>query len=317
MVDCNYTLGNTGYGCTPFIQAMKKLIAVPIFDSTGARNRITLSTTLNQAYFDALINDTDATQRWYPLPQMKDAESVRGENIVEGFKDGSQIFIQQGAKTVTAYVVEKDAPARMLIALNSFRNIEFGIYGIDKDDNIIGMKLTAGYLDPIRVDAASWAPRFVESTDTTAQKIMLNFNWHPNMKDENLDMIKNSELAADVQATISDLSGLLDIYAEISAISTTGATIELYSLYGTQLTPVRDTGRVVADFISSVTAATSKIRNQTDSADVAIATVTETATPGIYDLTWLAQTSADVLIPFLTKAGRDYTHVKEATITIP
>lgn len=315
MKACNYTLYNTGSGCTPLIQALKKLIIVPIFDATGAKNRIDLTVSLNDAYFAALVNQADATKRWYPLPFMKDADPNRGENIVEGFKDGSQIFIQQGAKTFTAVIVEKDAPPRLLIALESFRNIDFGLYGIDKDNNLVGMKNAAGYLEPIRIDASSWAPKFIEATDTTSQKIALNFNWHINEKDKNIDMIAESELVAGTD--IANLDGLLDVYADASAITTTGCTLSLYTLFGTQKNPVRDTGRVIADFISSITAATSKIRNQTDSADVTLTTVTETATPGIYTLVWPAQTSADVLIPFLTKSGRDYQHVKEETITIP
>lgn len=313
-MNCNYSLSNTGTACTPLIQAAKKFIAVPIFDTTGARNRITIASIPNQAAMQALVDQANESKRWYPIPEVKNVEAVRAENIVESFNDGSQVFIQQGSKTVTAIIVEKNAPARLLKALNSFRNIEFGIYVLDKDNNLVGMRNTDGYLDPIRIDASSWSPRFMDSTDTTAQKIMLNFNWHVNEKDENLDMIASTEFAAGT--SIIDLEGLVDIYATVSNISTTGARIYLYAKFGTQTNPFEDEGRVAADFISSDTLATSKIYNQTDAADVSITGVTESS-PGVYDLTWAAQTSADVLIPFLTFSGRDYTNVKSSTITIP
>ena len=317
MIACNYSLGNTGVGCTPLLAVAKKVIVVPIYDSTQARNRITLATTLNQAFFDALVNQSDATKRWYPLPFIKNAESDRGDNIVEAFNDGSSIFIQQGTKAFSAVIVEKDAPARLLKFLNTFRNIDFGIYIVDKENNLVGMKNAAGYLDPIRVDAASWGPKFVDPKDQNCQKIMLNFNWHVNELDENLDVLAASELVAGTD--VASLEGLVDVYGTVSLITTTSFRIELYTLYGTQKNPVRDTGRLVADFISTVGAATSKIRDTTDNADITISSVTETATPGIYDVVITpAQTTGNVLVPFLTFKGRDYQNVKNlTTITIP
>ena len=311
MKNCNLTLNNTGTGCTPLLQVLKKLILVPIFDNTGAKNRIDLSATLNQAYFDALVNEPEPTKRWYPLPFMKDADANRAENITENFKDGSKIFIQQGAKSFTAVIIEKDAPARLLKKMNPFRTIEFGVYGIDKDNNLIGMLNVAGFLDPIRVDASSWAPRFVEATDTTSQKIMLQFEWHINEKDENLDMVTPAELVAGTD--IVNLDGLLDVSLEFSNTATTGFRVELDTDYGTQLNPIRDEGRVAADFISTVTAATSKVRNTTTNADVSITSVTETSTKGIYDVVYAAQSSGDVIEVTLTKAGRSYTKNSFAT----
>ncbi len=70
---------------------------------------------------------------------------------------------------------------------------------------------------------------------------------------------------------------------------------------------------VAADLVSSVGGATSKIRNTTDAADVAVTGLTENSA-GNYTATFTAQTSADSMTVKVLKNGYD---VVVDTIAIP
>ena len=60
---CESTLPNGSQpNCATIIGLQKKFIFVPLFDSTGARNSIDLSATLNAAYFTGKINQVDASR---------------------------------------------------------------------------------------------------------------------------------------------------------------------------------------------------------------------------------------------------------------
>lgn len=74
MAELNCATGgeNTGVPCVPIIRALEKFIFVPTYNSLGVANEIDLTGgPFNAAYFSALVNNTDATERWFVLPQFK------------------------------------------------------------------------------------------------------------------------------------------------------------------------------------------------------------------------------------------------------
>src|SRR4030067_246251 len=95
---CGVSLSDTGFDCTPVQEVTYKLMAVQTFDSTGARNKIPFTATLNQAYFDALINQSDISKRWSPFPAMKNIDDKRGENKTFEFDDQTTEFLAEGAR---------------------------------------------------------------------------------------------------------------------------------------------------------------------------------------------------------------------------
>lgn len=312
--DCGAGLSNTGNGCSPIMKTAKMLIAVPIYDNDGTRNGITLADTLNQAYFDALINQIDVSKRWFPYPQMKNVEDVRGDNKTETFKDQSQLFVSEGIRSFKAWIVGLDATTVIKGKIEAGRCVKMGFFIIDLDGNLIGNISADGLtLYPIRIDENSLAAKFMKSSDDELQKIELTFNFNSTEKDENLKMITCAELG-DVQ--LLDLVGLLDVCATITNITQTGFTATLETEFGSALNKVKDEGLESADFVSSVTAVVSKIRNSTDAADVAITSVTESA-PGVYDFVIPSQDIGDTLILKPLKSGREYTCVVDAPFVIP
>jgi hypothetical protein len=306
---CANGFSNSGTSTTPLIKVAKKLIFVPLNDSEGNPNRITLSDVLNQAYFLALVNQADKTKRWYPMPEMLNVDDKRAASTVETFENGSKVFIQQGARDFKALLV--NAPQQLVAALQSYRCDEIGVLQIDICNNMIGTLGTDQdacdpiYLYPIRLDEASIDPIFIKMTDKLSQKIELNFSYHMDENDADLRVITQDEAGYN----LTNLSGLLQICADYTDIHTTGVTATLkVEGYGTPITPLTDKGLVAADFA---------LYNVTNSASVTISTAVETpAASGIYVITHAAQTIGDEMRLTPTKTGRDYTDVVANTYQI-
>ncbi len=302
--DCNNTLANQGTGCTPLFNVAAKLIAVPTYDSTGARNSIDLTDTLNEAYFTALINEADASKRWYPLPEMKNVSSPRTDAVVTEWEDGTTEFVRQGSKSFAATIPSNNANPMILGQLESIRCGEISVFVIDNKGSLRGSLNSDGtLLYPIRIDSPSFSANLQDATGTANQKMDIKFSFHPDEQDADLRMITADELGGSYLLAVK---GLIEVTMVISAISTTGATVKMKTPFGTQLNPVLKKGLTAPSFISSVGAATSKVRNTTDGADVAV-TVTEDATGGTYTLAWTAQTVSDVVAVLATATGYHFT----------
>ncbi len=298
------------------MEVTKRIDIIPYYDSTGARNFIDLTGTIDQAMFTAMINEADDSKRLYPLPQLKDIEDTRGEPITEKFKDDTQVFIRDGIRNFAGLIVRKDAQVKLKSAIESARCGDVGVYLVDRKGDYIGVVSDdKTKLYPIRLDSDSISATLIKTTDTTTQKIRLMFSFHPDEDDGCLGMIANNEMN---DATPLLFKGLLNVYATFSSITTTGANVKLYTDYGTPITPAVVEGMLSANFVSSVTAAAAKVRNTTDSADVTV-TATEQGSPleGTYALAWAAQTSTDAIVVDLLANGFDFTAVRNSPIAIP
>lgn len=296
---CDFGLGNSGTpNCFPIGNVTNNLIIVPTYDSTGARNFIDTTATLDSTYFTARINDADTSKRWYPLPAMKNVEDVRAEAITESFNDGTTVKIQQGARTFTGMMI-KQSPV-LVGKIANYACTKISAFVIDIDGNIIGNGEEAGKLYPIEVDNESWDVIFMKATDTTVSKIQLNYTYDRNEDDGNLRMILASEMSQDVR----DLVGLLDVNVVADTITTTTFNLTATFDYGSQVTPLPFEGAVLADFT---------LYNETTTSSIAITSVTEGAA-GVYAFVYPAQTSADVMTLSLSKNGFE---MADYTITIP
>jgi hypothetical protein len=299
--DCDVVFGNSGTPtCVSIGSVTFRLIGVPTYDSTGAKNFIDTTATLDSAYFTAALNNTDSTKRWYPLPEMKNVEDVRGEDLTESFNDGSTAFIQEGSRTFTGITIKNPSPV-LLGKIKKWRCSEISVFVIDVDGNILGDGSEADKLYPFKLDSETWSPKYMKTTDTTVAKIQIDYTYSKDEVDENIRMIAADETSVDVK----DLDGLIDVNAgAATSISTTGFSTELTYDYGTAVTKQKFKGGVLADFT---------LYNETTTASVTITSVTE-ATDGNYDFVIPAQTSADVLTLSLSKDGFEMT---DLTVTIP
>lgn len=313
---CDVSMSNTGTACMPAMQVAKKLITIPVFDYAGVRNGLDLTTPITLATFAAFINDTDDSQRMYPLPEMKNINDTRNDPVTEEFDDGSKFFIREGTRNFESIIVPPFASPILKGKLDAIRCNEMGVYIIDRKGSLIGIISDDGTkLYPIRIDSGSFSAQLLSPTNSTVSKLQIRFSFNPEEDDACLRMITPAEMDG---ANLLVINGLLDVHATFSSISTTGFTVQMDTEFGTALTKVPVEGLVIADFISSVTLATSKARNVTDSADITLTTVVESTTvPGQYVVVMPAQTSADVLTVTCKKNGYDFTLVADEVVTIP
>lgn len=303
--NCNVGLGNTGTpNCVPIQDVTRRLILVPLYANDGSINEYNVaSTTFNQVFFDARINDTDASKRWFPLPDIENIEDLRADAIFETLNNGKNIFIQQGTRTFTGVIINQGP--EYLGKLEQASCVKFGALVIDKSGNLIGNGASKeGYLRPIKIDNNTWYPRLAKKTDTESQKVQLNFEWDIVEQDANIRMVSASDITID----LFDLKGLVDIFgSNVTGVSTTGFTIDLKTCYGTMKNVIVVKGLLLADFA---------LYNKTTTSAVTISSVTESP-DGTYAFTFPAQTSADVLELSVNKNGYDDTELNKVVITIP
>ena len=314
---CGVSLYSTGYDCTPAQEVAYKLIAVQTYDSTGTRNAIPFSATLNQAYFDALINQTDKSKRWYPLPSMKNISDVRGDNKTFEFDDQSMEFLAEGSRKFTGMIpgvsgAGANSP-QMKQLIENVRCGDYSFYIVSVKNQLIGNLSADGLsLEPIEIDEQSIVAQFVKKTNDAPQHLLVSFNWSQISSDSALRMFDCDEVGG---ANLMGLRGLVGICYELVDSQTTSLTVKLKSSFGTPLSPILATGLVATDFVSYDDAATSKIWNETDQANVSITGVTESPA-GTYELTFAAQDVSDVLILDAIKSGFDFTCCTENPIDV-
>lgn len=308
---CNNTLGNTGNDCIPVMEVANFFIAVPLKDSTGARNGIPLNTVFSQTYFDGMINQTDPTKRWYPMLPMKNVTDERGDSIKETFEDNSTQLVQQGVRAVNALISEGDGANQVILGkYQTFSCEEFGLYTVTITGDLIG---TLGNsqdvcnpttLYPVSVDKGSWDPKLRKKTNTTGQAIALMFNWKQIEQDENLRTITAAEAGYDLTL----LEGLNDVCAVFSDIQEDEFTVQLrVTGFGNLTAPLTLDGLEIGDFA---------LYNVTDAAVVSIIAVTESP-DGTYNITYATQTIGDILRLTPTETGYDFTAVIAEEIEIP
>lgn len=268
--ECGTTLQATG---TPNKQSAVSsgsvLIAVYMKADDGTANQILATDTIDQAYIDARINDTDASKRWYPIGEFKSPQDSRADPISESFSDNSTAITQQGLRTYTGYLINF-APV-YAGTLDRFACSSFGVYSIDSCGNLTGSINSDGTaLRPIRVNGESWEPRYMKGNPTEKAKIQLMFEFSQLEKDKYLRNIAADSISGD----ILNVTGLLPISASISSPSTTGftatLTVDFDVFLNSDKVPVE--GFTVQDF---------KLVNRGTGLEIAITSVTEGAA-GVY-----------------------------------
>ena len=294
--DCNAGLSNTGRpGCVPIWSVTSSLIIVPLYANDGTRNGIDL--TASVPVWSDLVNENDASKRWFPLPAFENVELPKAESQFEEAPSGRMAFLRQGKRSFSGELWQEDSTPTFLGKLEKSRCVDFGVYVVDVNGNLIGSK-EGDYLYPIPVDNASWNPTFMFATDSTVQKIMLGFDFDRLFNDSTMYMITVDEASQDFTA----LNGLIDVNLANAAATTTEVTFDAQLDYGTAYNPILFTGATASDFVVTV-------------AGVVDAGITLSEGPdGSYTLTFSAPaSSSDEVKVEVDKTGFD----GEVTVVVP
>lgn len=284
--NCDAGLANTGRpGCVPLQSVTSKLIMVPLMANDGTLNGIDLSAPLPT--WSSLINESDASKRWFPLPAFENVEMPKADSQFEEANSGRMAFLRQGKRSFAGELWGDDSTPTMLGKLNAGRCVQFGVYIVDVNGALIGSK-QGGYLYPIPVDEQSFDPKWMVATDSTVQKIMVGFDFDRLFDDSTMYMITATEAGIN----FNSLSGLIDINVVNDVVTTTTLTFDAVLDYGTALNPIKAQGLVSGDFVL----------NNTTTSSVVTVTAVENI-PGNYTLTYTAQTNGDVASLVIAKPG--------------
>jgi hypothetical protein len=299
--DCNAGLSNTGRpGCVSVFSIVSSMIVVPIMDNDGNKNGIDLSLPIPN--WNDLINEVDGSKRWFPLPPFENVELPKADSLFEEANSGRMAFLRQGKRSFTGELWAEDSTPTFLGKLQKSRCVDFGVYIVDVNGNLIGSEVD-GFLYPIGVDNPSWDPRFMFATDSTVQKIMLGFDFDRLFDDSTMYMVTPDEAGID----FNSLKGLVDVlFSNVVPNANISVAFDAEFCYGTAYNKQAFIGASAVDFA---------VTNVTTGLPIAIASLTE-GPDGSYVLTYDIPdqpSSTDVVKVEINKDGFD----GEFEITIP
>jgi len=284
--NCNMGLSNTGRpNCVPIQSVTSKMIMLPLKDSTGADNFIDLSSALPT--WSDLINEADASKRWFPLPVFENVDLPKADSTFDEANSGRMVFIRQGKRSFAGELWAEDSSPTLLGKLQNNRCVDFGVYLIDVNGNLVGSKVGEG-LYPIPVDNPSFDPKLMFATDTTVQKIMVAFDFDRLFDESTMYMITPTEAGVN----FNTLEGLIDVNVTNAVKTTTTLTFDAVLDYGTALNPIKFIGAVSADF---------DLQNLTTGLAVTVTAVENT--DGNYTLTYTAPTTGNSMELTIAKTG--------------
>ena len=241
--NCNAGLSNTGRpNCVPIQSVTSKLILVPLKANDGTANGIDLSAPVPT--WSDLVNEVDASKRWFPTPGFENVELPKADSQFEEANSGRMVFLRQGKRSFSGELWAEDSSPTLLAKLQNNRCVDFGVYIVDVNGNLVGSKV-GGFLYPIPVDNPSFDPRYMFATDSTVSKIMVAFDFDRLFDEGTMYMITPTEAGLN----FNDLQGLVDVnFINVVEIPNVEITFDAVFDYGTAYNPLRFIGATIADF---------------------------------------------------------------------
>jgi hypothetical protein len=225
---CDLGLSNTGTpNCITIQSVTSKLILVPLINNDGGYNSISLSGTTASIINDK-INEEDASKRWFPLGTFENVTMEKAESSFEEAPSGKKVFIKQGKRSFAGELWS--TTPTLLGKIQDNRCVEFGVYIVDVNGNLIGLNKNQGNLRPIPVDNQSFDARLMFATDTTIQKIMVAFDFDRLVDESELWMITPEDAAG---FNFNSVEGLLDVRLFTENASINGFSVLAQLDYGT------------------------------------------------------------------------------------
>jgi len=213
---------------------------------------------------------------------LENVANTRADDITEEAESTTSVFIREGSRTVEAQIWEGSEV--LLKNLEKFECKTMGFFTIDAAGNLRGDNSTDGYLNPIRIQNQSLRFKYMEPTETTVAKVMINFTVSELMNDADIRMIESSKITAN----FIDISGLLTVVAGTPTdIDTDGFVVQLNTQFGGVTNKIPATGMDEDDVL---------FYNVTDESSIS-ATMTESSTTdGLYTIAYGSSVTAGDVI---------------------
>lgn len=282
-VTCAGYLKNTGVpaGVKPFGRIWG-MYYVPLVADDGTRNSLDTGAADLNAELLGKINHADPSKRWYPLLDLKNVAPTQ-EGATYETDDAQQRFKTLDGRESISF--QRWGATRQEFAQLEDVCVDFGVVLIDNCGNLLGeWDETNDLLFPREVNQGSYNANYMNATATESAKIMVEFDYDIISSDADQIM-----LSVDSFTTVSPLKlrGMVDVNITVVSVdSATQITVQTNYNYGTVGALLPFKGASASDF---------SLFNNTTNLAIATPTLATTATDGQYELTFAAQTAADVV----------------------
>jgi len=280
--ECGGRLGNSGFPDVKPFGLTVGFVMVPIRAKDGTRNGLDMtSLTLGQDYLD-LLNNQDPSKKGYPYLRLVNVTHEEADATFETFDNGERTKTRDGIKTIK---FEVPGVTNQFYKKTSEACVDFGLLAIDGCGNLKG-QLEGTMLYPRPVNRGSFNSTFIDAVADATTKVMFEMDYGFVTNDGDQWMVAQS----DFLPVIDPLEGLGMIDVQFPTIvvgSATEITVNASFCYGFANAKTPWTGALAADF---------SLTNITTPAVIVVATAVESlVTPGEYVITFLLQTTNDVV----------------------
>ena len=243
---CSNGKGNTGFpSCLPTNEIPVGLIFQDTFDSTGTRNFLAGASIGSEDYLNGLAQNTDTSVRIYPIQDVAEGVTERGESTFYTDSLGVNHFLKKGERTFVGEKVTNATP-KLVDKINTFKCNQMSVYIVGHLGGIFGISTTAGQLEGFELVKNTMDVRWVFMTSAKAANIPLTFTMADSFTDGEIMKFENSQ----IEDNAKTLSGLTDVDGAVDGTITTSAfTVDLVSQYGSVSDLTEIEGLLVADFL--------------------------------------------------------------------
>lgn len=293
---CGGRLGATGIGnCVIQYLVTHNYIFMPTYKADGTKNFIDISdpTTLGASVLELTTTATPMLERLYPLPFAESIDRTKTDTTFETPPSGNMYRVQDGLRQNTMEFMAENASFAFARELKQFGCTQMSYFSTDVNGTL------EGYLDdsdptkfyPKPMMKGSFDKMYMYATDTTVQKLKVQFNLQRNFDEDNTYYIT----ANDLGYPATELVGLIPASISVSSITSTGATFTVTENGNNALSQKPIEGLLLADFY---------LYDATSAAPVTITGLTE-GNPGVYAATYSAVTGANTFEVTATAPGYD------------
>lgn len=281
-------------GCLPMVTRTKYYIFVDKTDSTGALNKITAGTVLNQAYVTARLNDTDLTKRWLITPEIFGLEAPPAEMETED-RDGIPVPTgEQIKQPITFHHSKEEANPALIAFYDSISCQDKAVYAITRTGQLAGMNDGEGNLLPIGLQQGTINAQYGEPTKGVLQKVMVSMLEDELENAANRDYIAPADIAYDAKRWFNLQPIQIFMFLQSQSGQDT-FVFKVQKMYGSVGFKSHYTGLVAADISPDNGSTDAAVYNTTTSGNVTV-TLTEDTVNKTYEMTLAAPADPDDIL---------------------
>lgn len=279
---CTCGTGVDGFGFIDCYGKPSRVVGIGFQQLKSGSTENYILAPLSQSVWEGWLYNKDGSLRISVLNNLTEYTSERDDAITETIDD-IDYYLKDGKKMVSFTVV--GAPYKLKAFVEGLRCSKNGFYGLSESNQVLGRRSATNTLHilPIPIQKGTLTSKMIDATNATFSKMMVSFQL-----DERYDDSEFVYYNAPADVDLLGTEALIQANASATVDSATAITVTLaWSLSGA-------VGAALEPLTNFDTASFFSLYNETTAASVTISGITESPA-GSYELTFVAQTTADVL----------------------